>query len=647
MPALEVQVGQCAYRYALAPTPEQEQKLRSHAGAARYAYNRGVQWVADALDASAAAPEGSPKVPIPTHFDLCKMWTEFKDDPANELHWVGENFVGTYQAALRDAHAAWTNFFKSRSGKRAGRRMGRPRFKSRHKSRISFQVHGTTLGTVSTRKAANTATGRMRSVQTSRYLKLPKIGEIRTFESVRKLTRLLRRHDELVEPWMAVRARHLAALKAAKKLLDEPAVPSDGASDPAAARSALLDRVGRLLLELLAPPKTRKATAPGDPYAHVAVATEAVAALAHWADPRVGINALIAIHRVAEDQWVDPISIIGDPGFVAAATMINLAARDGRADLVELVKATVKTEQRHRRPCVASSGRIVRGTVALHSDGRWYIALTVEVQRLVRVTPSKRQEAGGVVGVDFGVREIATCSDGTVIANPRYLDPALDRLKRLQKAVSRAQPGSRRRDRARRVLGKAHARVAHLRQDATHKATSNLVHSYRLIVMEGFDLQRLAEHGSADLPARERKRRNRSLMDANIGTARYQVGAKAPWYGAKCTIIDKTQATGRTCSRCGQVRAKPVPPAEQQFHCPACGWRGDRRANTARLLAAIGRGEHNVDPSGGETQNARGEDVRPGAPRRARQSPMKRVARPKPGEGAHGVDPGGGGHPHP
>src|SRR5690606_33656410 len=50
--------------------------------------------------------------------------------------------VGTYQAALRDAHGAWKKFFDSRTGRRKGRAMGRPRFKSRHKTAPSFQMHG-------------------------------------------------------------------------------------------------------------------------------------------------------------------------------------------------------------------------------------------------------------------------------------------------------------------------------------------------------------------------------------------------------------------------------------------------------------------------------------------------------------------------
>src|SRR5690606_33152623 len=106
----------------------------------RFAYNWGLAKTAEAIDAYQAEKNAGAEKPttrIPSHFDLCKAWTAHKNDPSNELGWVGENFVGTYQAALRDAAVAWKNFFSSRSGKRAGRRMGRPRFKSKHRSRRS------------------------------------------------------------------------------------------------------------------------------------------------------------------------------------------------------------------------------------------------------------------------------------------------------------------------------------------------------------------------------------------------------------------------------------------------------------------------------------------------------------------------------
>jgi len=489
---VEVQIVQQAYRFALAPTPRQARAFASHAGGARFAYNWGLDRIAEALDTrEAEKATGKATTKVPGHFDLCKAWTAWKDEHADDPEpepgqrrtntaWVGENFVGTYQAALRDAAVAWKNFFDSRTGKRRGRAMGRPRYKSRHRSKLAFQVHGSTL-----------------QVTDTRHVKLPKIGEVRTHESTRKLLRRIR-----------------------KGLVACP--------------------------ECSGTAKVRK----------------------------------------------------GD----------------------ELVAC---------KPCKGSgavaAARIVRGTVSLDSSGRWYIALTVEIAREVRTSPSRRQREGGPVGVDFGVREIATLSTGEQITNPRYLEGALGKLARAQRAYARTQKGSKGRERARRRVARCHAKVRHQRLDALHKATSLLIHGHDKIVVEGWDVAEVMASGRKQkLPGKVRRDRNRALADAGIGIGRWQLESKARWYGATVVATDRHAPTGRTCSACGQVSAKPVPPHQELWECPSCGHRLARRMNTARVLAGVAV---SVDaPSGGESLNGRGGDVRPAASRRSGRSPGKRQA---------------------
>lgn len=488
---LETRRIQQAYKFELRLTRAQQQACLSHAGAARFAYNWGLDQISQALDAltaekaalKAAGSTEKPTTKIPNHFGLCPMWTRHKNTHPEELHWVGQNSSGTYQAALRDAAAAWKAFFDSRSGKRAGRRVGRPRFKSRHRNRPAFQVHGDAL-----------------QVTDVRHVKLPKIGEVRTAEKTRKLLRRLRKGDV-------------------------PCV------DCAA--------TGR------------------------------------------GTNAK------GEDVACKPC------------------------------------KGRGRMPHT----RLVRASISQVPSGRWFVSLTVETHRDVRTGPSQRQRDGGVIGVDIGVRDIATLSNGDTIDNPQHLDKALRKLARAQQALARCQDGSARRGRARQRVAVIHARVAHLRRDALSKAASTLVHGHHRIVIEGWDIAQTLHQGSADLPKQVRRDRNRALAGAGLGEFRWMVEHRAPWYGATVAVADRHQETGRTCAACGTVRNKPVPPADDKFNCLACGHVADRRLNTAQALVRLDRDRRDTDaPSSGESQNGRGEDIRPGAPRRSRQSPTKRQA---------------------
>ena len=152
-----------AYRFALEPTPAQERALRSHAGAARFAWNWGLARCNERYEA-----EGRWYSAI----DLHKLWNaQKKADPA--LAWWGENSKCAYQEAFRDLDRALKDFIKSKKGERKGRRLGFPRFKKRGKCRDSFRF----------------GTGAMRCDGTT--VTLPRLGAIRTHESTRKLARRL------------------------------------------------------------------------------------------------------------------------------------------------------------------------------------------------------------------------------------------------------------------------------------------------------------------------------------------------------------------------------------------------------------------------------------------------------------------------
>jgi len=157
-----VKVNQ-AYKFALHPTPAQERMLRSHAGAARFAWNWGLAKCVERYEA-----EGKWYSAI----DLHKLWNaEKKADPA--LSWWSGNSKCAYQEAFRGLDRALRDFVKSRKGERKGKRLGFPRFKKRGKARDSFR-----FGSGVMRCSGSTVT-------------LPRFGTVKTHESTRKLARRL------------------------------------------------------------------------------------------------------------------------------------------------------------------------------------------------------------------------------------------------------------------------------------------------------------------------------------------------------------------------------------------------------------------------------------------------------------------------
>jgi putative transposase len=169
-----------AYRFALDPTPAQEQALRSHAGAARFAFNWGLALVKANLDQRAA--ERSYGIPDElltpalawNLYSLRRAWNTAKHQVAP---WWRECSKEAFNTGLANLVTALKNWWASRNGTRKGKAMGFPRFKTRHRSRLAVRF----------------TTGTLRLEPDRRHVTLPRLGTIKTCESTRKLARHLER----------------------------------------------------------------------------------------------------------------------------------------------------------------------------------------------------------------------------------------------------------------------------------------------------------------------------------------------------------------------------------------------------------------------------------------------------------------------
>jgi IS605 OrfB family transposase len=269
------------------------------------------------------------------------------------------------------------------------------------------------------------------------------------------------------------------------------------------------------------------------------------------------------------------------------------------------------------------TARVLAATITCTAEC-WSVSFTVEVQRAIRTIPSVSQRRAGTIGVDVGIRHLAALSTGHVIPNPRPLDLAQRRLRRLNRRLARrhgphAPDGTRRTPsanwrQARRRLAQAHARVRHLRRDGLHKLTSGLATNHGTVVVEQLNVAGLLRN----------RRLARQIADAGFAELRRQLSYKCEWYGSTLVAADPWYPSSKTCSACGAAKAK-LPLSARVFCCGACGLRIDRDINAARNLAALVKDV--VAGSGPETGNARGGDGSPGL---AGQAHVKREASTKP-----------------
>jgi putative transposase len=220
-------------------------------------------------------------------------------------------------------------------------------------------------------------------------------------------------------------------------------------------------------------------------------------------------------------------------------------------------------------------------SATVRRDGvRWHVAFTVEVER------AERQPArpGPVVGVDVGIKHLAVLSTGELVPNPRHLSNAQQRLRALGRALARkvgpdrrtGRRASNRWQRAQTRLGRAHARVAHLRRDSLHKLTTRLASEHATVVVEDLNVSgMLRNRGLA-----------RHIADAGFTELRRQLTYKTQWNGGRMLTADRWYPSSKTCSGCGTVKTK-LALSEREYECEACGLVVDRDLNAARNLAAL------------------------------------------------------------
>ena len=216
--------------------------------------------------------------------------------------------------------------------------------------------------------------------------------------------------------------------------------------------------------------------------------------------------------------------------------------------------------------------RVLRMAVSRRA-GRWYASLTVERDD----KPVTKPPQGGAVGVDLGVKTLATLSDGTVIENPRCLAAIERRLKKAQKALSRKVKGSRRRAKARAKVARINARVANQRQDAMHKATTWLASTFSEICIEDLNTAGMVKNHHLA----------KAVSDAAFGEFRRQLEHKTARTGTRLHVVDRWYPSSKICSKCGRVKAK-LSLAERVYRCDCCGLVMDRDLNAAVNILVAG-----------------------------------------------------------
>ena len=257
---------------------------------------------------------------------------------------------------------------------------------------------------------------------------------------------------------------------------------------------------------------------------------------------------------------------------------------DAAAGLVHLPKLGA-LRLRHSREAVGA----LKNVTLRCERGRWVASLQTE-RELEVLAPA----ATAAVGLDFGAATtIMPCNAALApIELPARIGRYERRMKRLQQAVSRKKRGSNNRAKARTRLAACHARIAAMRRDFLHQATTKLVADHALIVVEDLAVKSMTASaaGTVEEPGRNVKAKaglNRTILRNGWAMARSMLEYKAAWSGVMLVAVPPAY-TSQACSACGHTTAGNRK-SQAVFECVACGHRENADRNAAKNILHRGQ----------------------------------------------------------
>ena len=228
-------------------------------------------------------------------------------------------------------------------------------------------------------------------------------------------------------------------------------------------------------------------------------------------------------------------------------------------------------------------GEIKTLTIKRCAD-RWYAIFSCDVVTIDRI---KSQEER--IGIDVGLENFATLSNGEMIENPKFFRKSESRLARLQRRLSKKKKGSNNRRKARLKVGRQHEKIFNQRNDFLHNQTAKIVRRFKIIAVEKLNIQGMIQN----------KYLAKSIADASWNRFVQMLSYKVENTGGKVEQVN-SRYTSQTCSNCRHRQKMPL--NKRVFKCEECGLELKRDINSAININTSGQGEiydsgQNVRPS--------------------------------------------------
>ena len=236
-----------------------------------------------------------------------------------------------------------------------------------------------------------------------------------------------------------------------------------------------------------------------------------------------------------------------------------------RISLIKTLKDILfKCSRKDEKYLNKNQDKISSITLTKLPSNQFYLSVLIDKPNEIR--PANNN----AVGIDLGIKDFVITSDGEVFNNLHFKKSQSDKIKRLQRQLSRKQKGSNNRNKARIRLAKAYKKINDKKQHYLHQVSNTLINENQVICMEDLNVKgMLRNHKLAE-----------SIQEMNFGEFKRILEYKANWYNRKIVYVDRFYPSSKTCHNCGYIN-KQLKLSDRQWVCPQCGEIIERDYNAA------------------------------------------------------------------
>ena len=247
--------------------------------------------------------------------------------------------------------------------------------------------------------------------------------------------------------------------------------------------------------------------------------------------------------------------------------------RDG----IRMTKAGIIRAKFSRRP--RNGWKLKRVTVEKTKSGKYFAYILYEyiVKEPETIIPTPET----TVGLKYSMGHFYAADSGELADPPHWLKASQEKLAKIQKRLSRMEPGSKNYQEAVQKYRELHEHIANQRRDFIHKESSRIANGWDAVCVRGDSMREVSK--KKVLPG--------NALESGFGMFRECLRYKLARQGKVLIVVDRAALTTKTCSACGFVR-NDKPHRKGTWICPKCGAVHDREVNAAKNIKAQGLAQY-------------------------------------------------------